>query len=278
MPPGTIQWVRLPWKDSVRVDVTKTIGASIWTIGLYEITVSEILARLIAPGDVVVDAGANIGYMSILMGRCAGARGKLLSFEPHPALFPFLEDNVEAARRRGDFASVTLHKVALSEVRGEAVLSLPQDFGLNEGIARLVGGGSDGENAANGIKVPTETLDNVLTGVTVAVIKLDVEEHEAAVLRGTARMLREHRIRHIIYEDFQGPTSEAANLLRGHGYTIVRVGARFSGPVLAAAESGELHGIYEPPSFLATLEPELVQNRCQARGWKVLRSSLERRV
>ncbi len=45
---------------------------------------SEVLARLIDPGDTVVDAGANVGYMTVLAAAAAGPTGRVVAFEPHP--------------------------------------------------------------------------------------------------------------------------------------------------------------------------------------------------
>src|SRR5688572_15513819 len=42
------------------------IGRCLGTTGIYDLAVSEVLFRLIRRGDFVVDAGANIGYMSVL--------------------------------------------------------------------------------------------------------------------------------------------------------------------------------------------------------------------
>src|SRR6516162_3014209 len=91
--PGA-QRLRLPWGCWITIDPTRSIGRSIWTTGIYDIAVSEVMARLIRPGDLVVDGGANVGYMSILMGLCAGGSGALVSFEPHPDLFDSLSENL----------------------------------------------------------------------------------------------------------------------------------------------------------------------------------------
>jgi hypothetical protein len=67
------------WGISVIADPAKMIGRSLFTTGIYDIAVSEILARLIKPGDTVVDAGANVGYMTLLAGVAAGSSGRVLS-------------------------------------------------------------------------------------------------------------------------------------------------------------------------------------------------------
>ena len=62
------EFVPLPvaWGASVWADPAKTIGRSILTTGVYDLAVTEVLGRLIAPGDTVIDAGANVGYMHAL--------------------------------------------------------------------------------------------------------------------------------------------------------------------------------------------------------------------
>ena len=61
------------WGISVIADPAKMIGRSLFTTGIYDLAVSEVLARLIEPGDTVVDAGANVGYMTLLAGVAAGS-------------------------------------------------------------------------------------------------------------------------------------------------------------------------------------------------------------
>src|SRR5438876_809414 len=80
------QLIPTSWGGFIWTDPTKVIGRSILTTGIYDLAVSEVLARLIKPGDTVIDAGANIGYMTMLASFAAGPNGKVLSFEPHPDL------------------------------------------------------------------------------------------------------------------------------------------------------------------------------------------------
>ena len=95
-------------------DPAKMIGRSLFTTGIYDIAVSEVLARLIAPaGDTVVDAGANVGYMTLLAGVAAGSSGRVLSWEPHPELVSVLQSNVAALNARGGAADITIRNAAL---------------------------------------------------------------------------------------------------------------------------------------------------------------------
>jgi FkbM family methyltransferase len=42
-----------------------------------------------------VDVGANIGYMTSLMAHKVGLSGKVIAFEPHPAIYKRLVNNVQ---------------------------------------------------------------------------------------------------------------------------------------------------------------------------------------
>ena len=48
----------------------------------YEYWDSRFLRRLVRPGWVVIDVGANIGYYSLLCAKLAGPIGRVFAFEP----------------------------------------------------------------------------------------------------------------------------------------------------------------------------------------------------
>ena len=54
----------LPWGLPLEVYRSDAIGFSIATAGVFDPCVTETLHRLIDPGDLVVDVGANVGYIS----------------------------------------------------------------------------------------------------------------------------------------------------------------------------------------------------------------------
>jgi FkbM family methyltransferase len=64
--------------------------------GSYEKDTRAILGSLLSPGMTVVDAGAHIGYFSLLAARHVRPGGKVYSFEPHPLVFALLKRNLVA--------------------------------------------------------------------------------------------------------------------------------------------------------------------------------------
>lgn len=237
------------------------IGRCLGTTGIYDLAVSELLFRLIHPGDFVVDAGANIGYMSVL---AATAGAQVVAYEPNPALLPILRQNLGA---KGD-----VRPNALGARRETAVLVPPDPAAHNNGLGRL---GSETEPGA--VPVEVVTLDEELHGRSVSVLKIDVEGAERAVLEGAAHALQDRRVRHIIFEDHHGGSSAVMMQLLGYGYTIYSIGWTLTGPKLGDRAAPPRHAHFEAPSYLATLDPDEAVKACATRGWIALRSSRRRR-
>jgi hypothetical protein len=120
------------------------------------------------------------------------------------------------------------------------------------------------------VPVRVTTLDEAVGGRPVGVLKLDVEGHEAAVLRGATRALAAGRVRYVVFEAHAPDGGEAAQMLRGAGYRLFALGWSMRGPVVRGIEEGDPATGYDPPSFLATREPDEVISRCRPRGWRVL--------
>ena len=252
----TSEYRRLPvaWGDPLLVLDDEHIGRCLGTTGIYDLAVSELLFRLIDPGDLVVDAGANVGYMSVL---AATAGAHVIAFEPNPDLLPILRENLGA---RGE-----VRAVALGAYRHGAALIRPDPAAHNNGLGRL-GSHSD----AGAVPVQVETLDSQLDGRAVAVLKIDVEGAEQDVLNGASAALEKRRLRHIIFEDHRGAGSAVMNTLLGHRYTIYSIQWTLAGPKLADMAALSAHARYEAPSYLATLTPDAARAACSRRGWMAL--------
>jgi FkbM family methyltransferase len=264
------------WGLDVIADPSKTIGHSIWTTGIYDLAVSEVIARLVQPGDMVIDAGANIGYMTLLARIAASPDGRVIGFEPHPDLFQVALENVAASARKFDLAPVDLRNQALGETQGMADLIVPSGFDKNDGLARL-GVPQDGDQRT--IPVEVTTLDEVVGSDVISVIKLDVEGHEYQILKGGQQALASGQIRNVVFENHEGTESGPVALLQAHGYALFSIGWSMRGLKLAPLEGGSLAASYEAPSCLATLQPVEALATCGEKGWLTLsRGLLRRRV
>jgi FkbM family methyltransferase len=261
---GSLQEVRLPWGCPIEINVDETIGRAVWTTGIYDLAVVETLWRLADPKLLSLDVGANIGAMT---GALARRSAEVWAFEPHPTLNRRLTANVGRFRNRQGYATCRVFEIAVSDSDGKADLFLPDDFATNNGTARL-----EPTNSGTGITVRTSTLDTLLADRDVGVMKLDVEGHEAAVLRGAKTALETARIQNIVFEDHLQRESEVRRMLKGYGYSIFSIGWKVFGPTLNDESHPASHS-FEAPSFLATRDPKRAFERLRPRGWDSLRSS-----
>lgn len=164
--------------------------------GIHEAHVTEAIAASVKEGDVCVDIGANIGYFSMIMARAAGAGGTVFAFEPVPDTFAVLKTNAMLAGEDG--LNITPQQAAISAQEGELVIDRQVYSTLNQ--VRAV----ESEQDALDSRVKCVTLKGFLesrqiTG-QIALLKIDVEGHEAAVMEGALPVLKSGQVRKMIIE------------------------------------------------------------------------------
>ena len=159
-------WVPARWQVPVKHLYLKVTGGLEPELAL--------LPLLVAPDERALDIGANYGTYALTLARL-GARVDL--FEPNPAIAAVL-----AAWAHGK-TGVAVHAVALSDRSGTAELVIPSDGSIEHDSSAALAGGA----VASGrrVAVPLAPLDS-LNITDAALIKIDVEGHEDAVLRGAA--------------------------------------------------------------------------------------------
>jgi FkbM family methyltransferase len=166
-----------------------TLTRAIIRRGNWEAAETRAFAAAIAPGDFVVDAGANFGHYALVAAAIAGPAGLVVAFEPHPAVFPLLADNVGLQ----DHGNIVAEPAGLAEVRG--TLEITTDLGNPGGHSFIA---SNVRSGGGGIVVPLRGLDEYLAdqGLAerrLALLKIDVQGFEMRVLRGAAATIDRHR-------------------------------------------------------------------------------------
>jgi FkbM family methyltransferase len=246
------------------------IGSSIERAGLYDLCVSETLYRLIDPGELAVDVGANIGHMASIMVTRVGKRGRVICFEPHPELFEELAGNAARWAEKPTAAHVGLHQIALSSESGRGHLKISDEFQRNRGTASLTAYERAATTVAESYDVQLGRLDDMFTGADeIGVLKLDVEGHEGAVLRGATRLLSTHKIRDLVFEEHGEYPTEACRLLEAHGYVLFGLVQGLFGLLVSPINKTTKGDQWDPPSYLATTEPDRAIARLRRKGWAV---------
>lgn len=253
--------VRLPWGLQLTVNPSEAIGSGIARTGVHDLIATEVAWRLMAPGGLAVDVGANVGYMTSALAVRAGLGGRVIAYEPHPLLLTRLQPNVERWRHAG--YAIDVRPRAVSDRGAQVFLDATAMFEANEGVARVA------DDVSRGIQVEAVRLDQEIRS-EITILKVDVEGHEPAVLRGATQLLEQHRVAHIVYEDHDPAPTETSALLSRMGYSIFRLDGTWRGPVLrSAAESVESQ--WEAPNYLATLTPAAAHRLIGPKGWHCLR-------
>lgn len=268
--PDPYEVVRLPWGLDLRIKLPELISNALWYKGIYDITSSETIWRLLDEGEFALDIGANVGYITSLMAARVGKQGKVMAFEPHPVLFQELSSNVDRWSDATDIAEVEVKGIALSDKSGTAGLYVPADWESNRGVAALARGDASSTPGTKHI-IDLERLDELLTDEhRIGLAKIDVEGHEEGVLRGAENLLRRRAIRDIVFEDVAGYPSPAMQMLEGFGYSLFSLAKGFNSPHLRGVDRAGVSP-RDDPNYLATLEPVRALQRINEKGWQVLR-------
>ncbi|MGH7424839.1 MAG: FkbM family methyltransferase, partial [Candidatus Methylomirabilales bacterium] len=88
--------------------------------GIHEPFQTEFVSSVVKEGDVVVDAGAHIGYYTLIFAKLVGPEGRVFAFEPDPGNFSLLKKNVEA----NGYQNVVVENRALGDETGKIRLYL----------------------------------------------------------------------------------------------------------------------------------------------------------
>jgi len=189
---GTMELVTPDGPKPLAFDARNTHYQGVFLTGLemgYEAASLALLDVLIGDGGVFYDVGGNFGYFSLCLAARPTFDGHIHTFEPHPGSFGDLKAHIAAA---GLGKSITPHEIALSDQDGSGRLRIDS---LHSALAKLAG-------EAGGVEVPLRKLDS-LDLAKPDVLKIDVEDHELAVLQGGENLLSDHRPA-VLFESLRG--------------------------------------------------------------------------
>ena len=184
--------ISVPWLAGTTVDVSLGNDNSLclYVCGSFEPNEFNFLDRLLKPGMVFVDVGANDGYYTLFAARLVGSAGRVVSVEPSSRERGHLERNLA----RNDLGNVTVVPSALGAATGVADLRVAH--GAHTGHNTLGSFAHDDVVPVSVERVPLETLDTMVTRIGlpgIDVIKIDVEGGETNVIVGARKVLSSMR-------------------------------------------------------------------------------------
>ncbi|MBX3727996.1 MAG: FkbM family methyltransferase [Candidatus Sumerlaeia bacterium] len=170
-----------------------------------------LLPQIVAPGDWVIDIGANVGHYTKRLSELVGPTGRVIAFEPVPETFALLAANAACFPH----ANVTLLNAAVSERFDALGMTIPSfDSGLkNYYQAELT------RSADAGLAVLTLSVDALGIDRRVSLVKIDAEGHEAPVLAGMRALIAAHHPTLIVETE----SAQTVANLEAAGYTSERL-------------------------------------------------------
>ncbi|KAF4677301.1 hypothetical protein FOZ62_031121, partial [Perkinsus olseni] len=183
------------------------IGNMMKNTGCMNVLQSYEMQSILRPGDVFVDAGANLGSYTIPMAEHVGPAGMVLAFEPFRWTYQLLNANVAL----NGLMNVWTYQAALSDRASQSLLLQPQlrffssPGGVRAHPTNQTGGLSEEDSKQlydtewGAEVVESVRLDDIVLGSnlfagrnrepTVSLIKVDVEGMEVNVMRGALKTL-----------------------------------------------------------------------------------------
>ncbi len=185
---------------------------------VFEAAETDLLTRLIRPGDTCIDAGCHIGYYTCLSARLVGPRGRVYAFDANPESCSHTRRNLDA----NNLNNAEIIQAALGDQRGSTTFYVSTDD--QTGLSSL----GPIPRHKETLVVPWLRLQDFLRErriPRVRLLKLDVEGAEELVLRGLGRFLADQRIDLVLVECYDerlgllnSSTERVAALLHEAGY------------------------------------------------------------
>lgn len=241
--------LRCNWHEGLKLYLWlgNDLSRCLFVSGSYEPNELALLGRVLKPGMVFVDAGANEGIYTVFASRQVGAAGRVLVFEPSKRELARLRENISL----NALTNVEIFPFALGAEPGKAKLKVAgyEHEGQNT-FGEFI---YDGVLLSHVEEADIAPLDTVVTERTlprVDAIKIDTEGSEHAILQGAEKVLQRDRpllILELVDKTLAHQGSSATDVLQfltERGYEIYRFSERT--------------GLPEPARLGGALSPNIV--------------------
>jgi FkbM family methyltransferase len=186
------------------------VGRSLALYGEYSEAEADLYRRILKPGDLVIEAGANIGAETLALAKIVGPTGQVLAFEPQPEYMELLRENT------GHLRNVVRFYDALGRAHGEIQMSpIPLDLKHAPGWCPAIRKASA---LSSLFDVALQTIDSLDRNP--ALLKIDVDGIEHDILMGAEQTI--NRCRPLVYVEHDKPEQYPDMLpwLAARGYRL----------------------------------------------------------
>lgn len=164
------------------VNPSEHIQQQLFWYGYYEKELGDLIRKILLPGDIFLDIGANIGYFSLLAAKHQPT-ARIFSFEPVSPIFNLFEQNISL----NDIKNITAINSAVGEANSENYIYI--SGADNTGMSSF----QKPENYSGSTeKVKIVSIDEWFSNSGLSkidLIKLDIEGSELSALKGMKEAL-----------------------------------------------------------------------------------------
>jgi FkbM family methyltransferase len=191
--------------------------------GFYETEITTLLKKYVREGDICIDVGANIGYISAFILGLVGKTGVLHSFEPVPEYC----DRLKKVQQDNPEYHLVVNAAALGETEGTSKICVTSrdNIGWNTMVPNFMSKATIKEE----LDIPVKRLDDYIRSnelTKIRLIKIDTEGYESLVLKGLSSFFEQSNDKPILiveivpnaYPKLGTSLSELADYMDRHGY------------------------------------------------------------
>lgn len=173
-----------------------------YAIGSYEPYTTELFYQVLQPGFTVLDIGAHHGYFSLIAARKVCREGRVYAFEPAPENFEILKKNIQL----NQFTNVFLVNKAVGHKCTSSAFFLAEGDSYRHGLYP-----PPFHAVRAPIIVECVTIDEILAGKPIDVVKMDIEGNESYALEGMQETLSQNK-RIVLFIEFNPASLRQAGI------------------------------------------------------------------
>lgn len=174
------------WSEST---ITKQLVLS----RIREVESTKILSRIIKPGNIIIEIGANMGYFVMLETQVMKHQGKIIAIEPEKKNLHYLKKNICINDLQ---KMVEVHELAISDRDGFIDLNISKEANCHSIFS------PENKKIKKSVRTRTQTLDSFLrkNDYKADLIRMDIEGAECMAVDGMKKTFKKNKILHLFIE------------------------------------------------------------------------------
>ncbi|MBX2861556.1 MAG: FkbM family methyltransferase [Vampirovibrio sp.] len=220
-----VVWAPIASGYSVLADLSDFDGRAAYFAGDIDRKITVLCRRILRPGDIAFDIGANMGTVTLNMARFVGTPGQVYSFEPNPILF----GRLEKALAYNHIHHVQLFPNAVGAEKRTLQLQVPLDHSGCGSLVRNVERSDTQCFDVSVVRISDVAEEHDIPAPRL--VKIDVEGFEASVLKGAQEFFSKCPPRAILIELNEDVSSvyehESIQILQALGYKLFEISKSF---------------------------------------------------